>query len=92
LKHPIGLFLPFFLGSVKSTSDRLTVETLEQLKEMAEKYPSIDLEMIEALTQLNFKNVCILSLGIVIMRYIQAIYEITKSITSLRNKNQNKDK
>lgn len=57
MKHHIGLFLPFFLGSVKSTSDKLTVETLEQLKEMAEKHLSIDLEMIEALTQLNFKDV-----------------------------------
>ena len=38
-------------------SDKLTVETLEQLKEMAEKHLSIDLEMIEALTQLNFKDV-----------------------------------
>lgn len=46
-----------FDGSVKSTSDKLTVKTLEQLKEMAEKHLSIDLEMIEALTQLNFKDV-----------------------------------
>lgn len=63
-------------------------KTLEQLKEMAEKHLSIELEMIKGLTQLNFKDVMYFIPWYSHHEIRQEIDEIMKSMTLLRNKNK----
>jgi hypothetical protein len=64
------------------------VKTLDDLKEMAEKHLSIELEMIKGLKQLNFNDVMYFIPWYSHHKMRQEIDEIIKSITSLRNKNE----